>query len=344
MPPTEHINVNMSCNQNCIFCILNRFHNNKKFTQKDSVDGPSLKEIKKRIDKIRTYTKSISFIGAEPTLRPDLPEMIRYAKKKGFEWIDICSNAVKMADINYAKKLADGGLDVVVTSLHSHKPEVSDQITQIKGSWKRIVRGIKNLFDIGVGVRVTHVICSKNYKDLPEFVKFFKENFPIQRDLKKENISFLFLQSPIVLEEEPEKKTFIKNLMPSFSSIKPYLDAAIKYCKKNGIRFTIEGIPLCFFGDSLKEEIYSVDTIDLVKEDIVFLKSDSEKINYAKKFLDIHSKGMACQFCDLNNICAGPWKEYIQIYGEEGLTPIRNREIFFKLKNMLNLDGLHGKR
>lgn len=330
MASTEHLNINMTCNQDCIFCILHRFHNNKQFSEQDTFEGKSLNDIKKRLDEIIKYEENLTILGAEPTLRPDLLEIIEYAKEIGFKKIEICSNCLKMDDKEYVEKLKKSGLTTVVTSLHSDKPNICDEITQVKGSFDKIVNGIKNLFDSGIDVRVTHVICSKNYKHLLDFVDFFKKNFPIlPESVEMENISFLFLQSPIVIEQEPEKKDIVKNMMPKFSDIENYLKQAMDFCFENDIRFTVEGIPLCFLKDY---EFFSVDTIEMCQEEIIFIKNKNNKINYTKKYLDIRSKGNQCQFCVLNNYCTGPWQEYIQVYGEDELKPFKDKNIFLEFR------------
>ena len=56
----------------------------------------------------------LQFSGGEPTLRDDLPELIRFAKEAGCSYTQVNTNGIRLAeDPEYAKRLADAGLDIV---------------------------------------------------------------------------------------------------------------------------------------------------------------------------------------------------------------------------------------
>ena len=52
--------------------------------------------------------------GGEPTLRCDLPELVRYAKEAGCSYTQVNTNGIRLAeDPDYVRRLADAGLDIV---------------------------------------------------------------------------------------------------------------------------------------------------------------------------------------------------------------------------------------
>ena len=76
--------VTRKCNLACTYC--NEF---------DQVSEPVPTEVlKRRIDKIRELGAfSVELTGGEPMLHPDIYEIIRYARTKGFVKVMMISNA-----------------------------------------------------------------------------------------------------------------------------------------------------------------------------------------------------------------------------------------------------------
>lgn len=94
------------CNLHCGFCFAD--------SEKDAVDPP-LDEVKGWIDELAE--RGLSFLhltGGEPTVREDLPEIIRYAADRGFRYIQLNTNGVRLGEEEgYAKRLAEQGLSCV---------------------------------------------------------------------------------------------------------------------------------------------------------------------------------------------------------------------------------------
>jgi len=91
----------LKCNLNCTICLTNA---------NSESEEPSLELIKKIVGRMKK-TK-IGLWGGEPTLRNDLPEIIRIIRK--LDNIPVLyTNGIKIADYNYLKTLKKSGLDVV---------------------------------------------------------------------------------------------------------------------------------------------------------------------------------------------------------------------------------------
>jgi len=91
----EHIEINLGkvCNNKCLFCMV---YENKDILNKFV---PS-KQIKKELKHFRNKNyKSVGFLGGEPTVYPNILEIIRYAKELGYEEIHMVSNGRKFSDM-----------------------------------------------------------------------------------------------------------------------------------------------------------------------------------------------------------------------------------------------------
>lgn len=111
-PYMSHVWVTRHCNIHCKFCYI------RDYSSKD----PSLREIKKRLDKIRELGCKLTVImGGEPTLRKDLPKIISHCKEK-----DILSYLVTNGTLlnkRLINRLGKAGLDVLSISLDTLKPK-----------------------------------------------------------------------------------------------------------------------------------------------------------------------------------------------------------------------------
>lgn len=99
------LEVTPRCNLHCAYC----------FADGEGED-PSLDELKAAIVSIKQpgNTPLLQLSGGEPTLRDDLPDIVSWARRQGYEYIQLNSNGLRLAeDEPYMKALADAGLAFV---------------------------------------------------------------------------------------------------------------------------------------------------------------------------------------------------------------------------------------
>ena len=129
--------VGYSCNNNCWFCSEMR---NKGKPDKDT------RTVKSELFNSRKNGfQRIVFTGGEPTIRPDIVELVSYAKSLGFEEIFIITNGRMLFYEELARRLAEAGLTHILFSLHGPNAAVHDCLTRSPGSFKQTVQGIKNM-------------------------------------------------------------------------------------------------------------------------------------------------------------------------------------------------------
>ena len=106
-----NIDVTNRCNLNCDFCFANA-------QACGFLYEPSFDEIVGMMKNLRNERPvpppAVQFSGGEPTMREDLPDMIREAKSLGFSQVQIASNGIKLAqDISLVQRLKDAGLSTI---------------------------------------------------------------------------------------------------------------------------------------------------------------------------------------------------------------------------------------
>ena len=88
-PLMAMVEITGRCNMACPICFAGT---------RASGHDVSLTEIKKRIDNLLLCAGPIplQISGGEPTLHPDLPTIINYAKQRGFKNIELVTNGIEI--------------------------------------------------------------------------------------------------------------------------------------------------------------------------------------------------------------------------------------------------------
>ncbi len=159
--------VNYDCNLKCGMCSL---MNRPAEYRKRGVKPLTTEEMKSVIDDFaRINTSGIGFTGGEPIMRKDLPDLISYAKSKSI-LTHLSTNGLLMNEKN-VKKLLNAGLDAVGFSLDAAKKETHDKIRGLKGSYDKVIEGIKNFKRLREEYKkdiVIIVVCVINRQNLDE--------------------------------------------------------------------------------------------------------------------------------------------------------------------------------
>ncbi len=125
--PHATIEANRTCNMRCSSCYtLNKHH----------VKPPE--EVKAEIDLLRSKRKldTITLLGGEPTLYPDLVEIIRYIKEFGIK-CQLLSNGLVLYHDKYDSFLAelvDSGIDRILLHIDCGQRHMYDDISRVRHS------------------------------------------------------------------------------------------------------------------------------------------------------------------------------------------------------------------
>ncbi len=171
LPVLSEIAVTYRCNNRCTFCYAS------SPDRGDDLPEMNTAEVKVIIDRIcdEAHCPTLSFTGGEPTLRPDLAELVAYAAAKGMR-VNLITNGVLCSDAEFVQRLAEAGLDSAQVSIEGGSAQVHDAITQHPGSWVRAVQGVRNLRAAGVHTHTNTTLCGGNRAHLDELVDFLAED------------------------------------------------------------------------------------------------------------------------------------------------------------------------
>jgi Predicted Fe-S oxidoreductases len=181
---TALIEVTQRCNLNCRFCFANAG---------TELDEPSLEVIEGWYKNVLAASGpvNIQLSGGEPTLRNDLPEIVDMGRRLGFNFIQLNTNGLRLAeDPIFLSRLKEAGLSSVFLQFDG----IEDQIYQaIRGRklFEIKVKAIENCarYEIGV-VLVPTLIPGINTHNIGKIIKFALENHPTVRGVHFQPVSY----------------------------------------------------------------------------------------------------------------------------------------------------------
>ena len=189
-----NIDLTNRCNLNCDFCFANA-------RVCGYVYEPTFEEVDQMLTMLRSEkpnpTPAVQFAGGEPTLREDLPDLVRLAKKKGFLQVQIATNGILLAkDPNYAQVLKDAGVSTIYLHFDGMSKETNFKI-------KKDLQAVENCKAVGLGmVLVPTIIGGFNDHEVGEIIKFAADNIGVVRGVNFQPVSFTGAKDPKEMEKE----------------------------------------------------------------------------------------------------------------------------------------------
>lgn len=113
----------------------------------------------------------VSMTGGEPLLRPDVFELVRFARELGMA-VHLCSNGILLTRDNILC-LRDAGVNALSVSIESPEPEPHNSLRG-PHSFERAVQGIRLVRELApeVQVGINCVIMRLNYKNIAAMIPF----------------------------------------------------------------------------------------------------------------------------------------------------------------------------
>ena len=301
------LKVGYTCNCNCIHCFI---------ADRREYPDLSTEKIKEIIDTIKPGTM-ITVTGGEPTIRPDIVEILKYIREKG-SWAYVQTNGLALADEELARQVAQYS-NMIVFTFHSHIKDIHEAILSSyvhDNAYELSIKAMENLAKLDVRVDTQTVITKQNLPYLRETFDVIQEKLPGVQ---------MRLTFPHTVGNASDKL-----LIPTYTEVAPVVQDILK--KWNKFVFTTY-IPLCYIypyhdarsGINHHDEYVGVSVVDRgydhsVKDGKHMI--GDEITSYIDIAVDGKIKSPECAKCVFDNRCMGVWRQYAELFGYLDVVPI----------------------
>src|SRR5712692_1134485 len=134
VPLSAHLDITYRSNERCQHCYLDH-------DDKGEIPTSEIKGILDQLAAAGVFFLVVS--GGEPLLRKDCFEILQHARALSFN-VKLKTNALLIGEREVIW-IRDLGIEQIQISVYSHRPEVHDSITKVRGSLKRTLAAIRRL-------------------------------------------------------------------------------------------------------------------------------------------------------------------------------------------------------
>ncbi len=332
------LNVGYSCNIKCGFCYyltdVKARNRDKDLTTEECRDLIA-----------RHYARGLrvlEFTGGEPTIRRDLFELARFAKTAGFSRVSVITNGLRLADNGYARELVSSGVEDFLFSVHGSTAGLHDSVTNVPGSFDRLMTAVRNVQALRVKVRCNSVITGTSLADVYNRARLF-------RDMGIKTVNFI-LFNPIQQQTSgADERNFLRyadaaaELKRTIAEFGPAFDKfTVRYlplCLMPGLEKHVQNVPQVHYDHDEWDYYYRSRTREplwkwlggllagaaALPDKRLWLSYGWDHFRHAA-ILQAHTllhkrKFSKCRRCAYGRICGGVWNEYARRFGDLELTP-----------------------
>ena len=145
------------------------------------------------------YT-ALLFTGGDPLMRPDIFDLIGYAKQRGI-YTAVAASVTPKLNEESITRLKDLGVDIMSVSLDGASPANHDRLRGVSGTWSETLRALQMARAVGLRVQVNTTVMRSNLNELADIFHLAKENGAVAWE-----VFFLIRTGRGALLENPEPK------------------------------------------------------------------------------------------------------------------------------------------
>jgi MoaA/NifB/PqqE/SkfB family radical SAM enzyme len=271
------MNVTYVCNNHCTFCAVGT---------RTQIDGHPTRQ-REYLDLYRAQgVTMVDFDGGEPTLNPELVPLVRYARRIGYDRINVTTNGRLCFYDDFARTLVRSGLTTLLFSVHGPDAKTHAQQVGVAEAFEQTTGGITNALrhaprGVELGMNIT--LTKGNYTKLPEVAEF-----ALGLGLRWLNVQFLTPFGRATSSVAPDTQAAADVAM---KTIDRYRDR---------MKFQVINLPFCFMPGY--EELLTGDLQKLSRH-MVFV--NNETVNLAAYLAERRTRKPVCESCPRAVFCGG---------------------------------------
>ena len=293
------------CNNRCVFC------SSGELSERREAKEVPLGAVIDAFEEARAAGAArITFLGGEPTLHKGLVPAIRHAVRIGFSEIVIFTNGTMISRPGFVAQISALGSFEWRVSIQGGTKSAHEAVTRRKGSFDRLIDGLRILHEHGQRITVNLCATEKNYRSLPELPELISR-FGI-RELHVD------LVRPHSVGECGKED--LLSIMLRYSAMAPYLERMLARLEAISpeVDFGIGNLPYCILPKWSHRVRHGGRRTVTRASDRSGLEEAVEKYDWHKT-LRCYPSG--CDKCPMRDLCQGVFTEYLALHGEDEFAP-----------------------
>ncbi len=276
-PKKVIMNVTYKCNNRCTFCATGT---------RTQFDGNYDRQRELLVKYRKVGVTLLDFDGGEPTLNPNLLRLVSFAKRIGYERINVTTNARMASYEEFADKLVHSGVTSLLTSIHGPDAQTHAQNVGVAEAFDQTCAGVRNFVKLapaGVELGANITITKSNHKKLEATTALIYD-----LGLRWFNIQFLTPFGRATNSVCPDTTIAAEEAMRVIDKW------------KDRIKFQVINLPFCFMPGF--EEFLMGDMLKLERH---MLFVNNEEVNLFQYLRERRAKKDVCTSCPHAIFCGG---------------------------------------
>ncbi len=289
------LRVAAECSLDCVHCTIRDLQ---------GLPGRSFDDAKRALVEGRKAGCDELVIMREPTLWDELPNLIRTARRMGYSFVQLQTNAYGLTRPGVMERLLSAGIDFFEVLLLSGGENLHDELTRCAGSYRPTLRAVRDLLRAGQKVMGTVPVLTGNMRHLGGIVL-------LSHKLGLQRIQLAFPR-PVELDGN-----IVADAVPRLSNAAAFVPKAADIARKHGITVGTEAFPFCHLPRSMwnsteAHEDWSRHRVD----DFLELHESKQSVRDIQRPVP-----PPCRSCNERKRCPGTWPLYLEMFGSDELKP-----------------------
>ena len=264
---------------------------------------PSIDAVRAVLDGARG---TVLLTGGEPTLRPDLPRLVRELAERDGVRAGLITDGLALAAPKVAGMLRDLGLGIVRIRLACAHPDAHEWLFGQPGTFKRVVRAIKAVTDAGLRLEFDVPVTRPTRPFLPETVEF----------ASRVGASRVFLRRVSARGITREHDVTVVDRL---GLLQADVERAVQRGARDGLELAVEGFPRCAV-PGVAAWLVPVGGVD------VRIPRDGAWRFLGPELRDAPTEA-GCARCPGPPACAGAPEDYVRRFGRAEIDSEGNRMV-----------------
>lgn len=282
------------CNLACTYCTI---------SQEMRQRALPTQRVAKEIDRAAARGfRDIAFTGGEPTIRNDLPQLVKYAKNRGFTHVKVASNGLRYAHAPYLDMLANCGVNQFHVSMHAFEDADYEATVQREQTAHLKRQAIANLIDRNLDPIADLILKEDTYRHVREWVIRLAD-----QGIRQFRLWLVSLTDA--------NKTNLHQL-PKIPLVADKIREAFDVARERNLDVRSLHIPRCFL-PGYEDHVHhpGADLVTVVTPDDVFDLKNSRLTGGVKP--------QGCSGCKFFEVCPGLRADYIALHGDTEPSAVR---------------------